>query len=252
MFCILLNQIDYSGIWSWLVNNQASMASWFSSIGTVGAVIVALWQTRRSEKQKSPEIMMNIEHHGVYWWYYNNYKSGERWNTFNISNYGKTPANKLAVNLVVNKTSDDIRKWLEENNLNCDLKLKDKVDKLSEIKELNEISDLNRTIFRQDETKYKVEIQDYLFVDEKINIWFPREFKELYASIIQVIESKNLTKKDLYNLNQNRPMFYYHFQYKFQNNKGRKTIKVDPQFKFYNDTEKNKRMVKATYCITNN
>lgn len=47
-------------------------------------------------------------------------------------------------------------------------------------------------------------------------------------------------------------MFYYHFQYKFQNNKGRKTIKVDPQFKFYNDTEKNKRMVKATYCITNN
>lgn len=48
-------------------------------------------------------------------------------------------------------------------------------------------------------------------------------------------------------------MFYYHFQYKFRDRKGEKTIKIDPQFRFYNDTAKNGlEMVKAMYCIVNN
>lgn len=164
MIFYFVMQLDCADIWKWLVANQASMANWFTSVGTIGAVIVALWQTKRSEKQKKPEIMMNMTHHGVYWWYFNKNKSGEKWNIFNISNYGKTPARKLSVELTVNKTLEEIRDWLEENKLTSDPKLVNRLNNLDEIKKLNEVNNLNKTIHIQDKTKYKVEIQDYLFV----------------------------------------------------------------------------------------
>lgn len=119
---------------------------------------------------------MNIRHHGVYWWYYD--RSGERWNTFTVGNYGNTPATKLFVEVKVDKTPDCIQKWLEENNIFYNeaskIELETKINNLSEIEEMNESTNCK---------KYKVEIQDYLFADEEVYIWFPREFKELYASI---------------------------------------------------------------------
>lgn len=242
----LVTRISYLNVWGWIVKNQSSIANWFTSIGTVGAVIVALWQTIRSDKQKRPEILMNIRHHGVYGWYYD--RSGESWNTFTVGNYGNTPATELSVEVEVDKAPDCIQKWLEENNLfyneDSKLELDTKINNLSKIEEMNESSNWK---------KYKVEIQDYLFPDEEVYIWFPREFKELYASIVKIIESKDFTDDDLDHLNRNRPIFRYHFQYKFRNSKGEKIIKIDPQFKFYNDTDKNGlKMVKAMYCIANN
>lgn len=172
----LVTRINYLDVWGWFVKNQSTVANWFTSIGTVGAVVVALQQTRRSDKHKRPEILMNIRHHGVYWWYYD--RSGERWNTFTVGNYGNTPATKLFVEVKVDKTPDCIQKWLEENNIFYNeaskIELETKINNLSEIEEMNESTNCK---------KYKVEIQDYLFADEEVYIWFPREFKELYASI---------------------------------------------------------------------
>lgn len=38
----LVTRINYLDVWGWFVKNQSTVANWFTSIGTVGAVVVAL------------------------------------------------------------------------------------------------------------------------------------------------------------------------------------------------------------------
>lgn len=45
-------------------NGQKNMADWFSAIGTVAAVIVALFQMLQSKKDRKPIILFTMKHHG--------------------------------------------------------------------------------------------------------------------------------------------------------------------------------------------
>ena len=229
--------------------NWGSLAEWVSGIGTSLAVIVALWQSKKDEEQKSPEILLNIYRHGIYPPKESDVKDSRykilRRNSFYIGNYGKIPATNLYIELSIekdkssnsNKSNNEIKAWLNEHE-----RLKHNKEIQEKVKELPLLN------------KHKVDFQDYLFDSEKEDIWFPKEYKELYFEIVKKVQTRRLLngKDAIKNLNYNFPKFQYYFSYKYQNNSGKKIIEVVPKFKYYNDSKDGgKRKIEITFNINN-
>ena len=142
--------------------NWGSLAEWVSGIGTSLAVIVALWQSKKDEEQKSPEILLNIYRHCFYPPKESDVKDRLykilRHNSFYIGNYGKIPATNLCIELSIekdksshsNKSNNKIKAWLNEHErLKHNKEIQEKVKKLPLL------------------NKHKVDFQDYLFDSEK-------------------------------------------------------------------------------------
>lgn len=213
-----------------LFRNLSSLADWLSAIGTVSAVIVALYQIRNDKRQdlidNRPEIMLNIKKHSIYSWYNRKNNDLSR-NTFILGNFGKEVASNLSIHLTVSKNKEEIQDWLQHNKIK------------SSIKELPEFSN------------YKVEFQDFLFGTEKAELWFPREYKRFFVTVVRNIQAQRFWDSDLSTLNNNFPVFTYKIQYDYRGKRVESFIKVKPKFKFYTDSYQKRKMIKLTFYIYN-
>ena len=230
----ILSEVDYLilkfSIYE-LFRNLSSLADWLSAIGTVSAVMVALYQIRNDKRQdlsdNRPEIMLNIKKHGIYSWY-NRKNNGLSRNTFILGNFGK--ASNLSIHLTVSKDKEKIKDWLQHNKL---YKIRSSVKKLPEF------------------SNYKVEFQDFLFGTEKAELWFPREYKRFFVTVVCNIQTQRFLDSDLSTLNNNFPVFTYKIQYDYRGKRVESFIKVKPKFKFYNDSDQKRKMIKLTFYIYN-
>lgn len=215
-------------------NGPKNMADWFSAIGTVAAVIVALFQMLQSKKDRKPIILFTMKHHGLYDKQDNNFYR----NRLAIKNYGKSEAIELDINL---KVSNNVENWIESKDLYIE---KQKYLKISKDLKSNK--------------KYKVKFQDILAASERKYIWFPQEYLELFVLIIKEMNKNiNSWEKAVNNtevdINEGFPIFYYTIKYKYDGKSlsGKDTVEIKPKFEVYNVNDKLQRKIRLSFYITN-